>query len=348
MQQGSARAGTDEQSDDRGREEEMKTPSVAMKIAGGLLAGGITLALPGAAFATAAGATGSAGGPSGPATTNCPTPVVAPPPAGSSTGSTSARECCPPTPVVAPPPAGSTGGPGTGGPGTPGSSTGGPGTPGSSTGGPGTPAGSPPGCPPTKFEQAKASLEAALAARSQRLSDLTAEVSASKTLTSQDRSVLEGRLSAESAGISALSSEVPSVSTWKELSADAYQMVHAYRVYTVMSPQVHLVIGADTEAAIEWTLVGLEPGIEKAIMAASKAGHDVSGAEKAFTDYETNVADAESLSAGVAPLVIAQTPEGYPANHQVFVNSYAQLSGARKHLGACRDDLETIVKDLFG
>ncbi|MHB1890200.1 MAG: hypothetical protein ACYCUF_04890 [Acidimicrobiales bacterium] len=290
--------------------------SLEARYAGRLLAGAgalglvgtIALALPGTAFATSVSGSSAAG--VALSQPNCPTPV-------SSSPGASASPNCPPCP-----------------------------TPVSSS--PGASASAGTVCGISKFQEAKAKVEAALATRTSRLSSLSADVSASKTLTAQDRSVLASRLSAETAGISALAQKVPSDTTWKELDADAYSMVHDYRVFAVMSPQVDLTIGADAEAAIEWTLVGMEPGIQKAIADAANHGRDVKGAENAFIDYEINVADAESLSAGVAHLVLAQTPQGYPGNHQVFVSSDRQLTAARQHLGACRSDRETIVKDLFG
>jgi hypothetical protein len=199
---------------------------------------------------------------------------------------------------------------------------------------------------PTTFNAAKAFVEHQLALRQQRLANLTNEVAKAADLTSSDRATLTSDLSSETAGINALAAKVPNDTTWAELKADAKSMVVDYRVFVVMSPQVHLTIAADTESAIEQKLQAAEPKIEALIRYEQSKGKDVHGAQVAYDALVVEVAGAEHDTAGVSAAVLATSPSGYPANMTIFLNAHSNLLQGRAALAAARSDLHTIAKDL--
>jgi hypothetical protein len=198
----------------------------------------------------------------------------------------------------------------------------------------------------TTFGYAKKYVEKQLADRQQRLSDLTSEVSKASHLTSSDRATLSSDLSSETAGINALAAKVPNDTTWAELRADAKSMLDGYRVFVVMSPQVHETIAADTAAAIEQKLQAAEPQIEALIKYEQSQGKNVGAAQTAYDALVAEVDQAASDTNGVAAVVLAQTPAGYPGNKTVFTNARSNLEQARSALHTARGDLQTIVHVL--
>lgn len=196
------------------------------------------------------------------------------------------------------------------------------------------------------FEAAKKAVETRLAWRQQRLANLTTEVTDATNLTSSDRSTLSGDLANETAGIAALVAKVPNDTTWAELQADAKAMVVDYRVFVVMSPQVHETIAADTAGAIEQKLTAAEPQIEALISYEQSQGKDVAAAQTAYEDLVTQVSDASTDTSGISAAVLATSPSAYPGNASIFTNARSSLEQARTALGTARSDLQTIAKVL--
>jgi hypothetical protein len=198
----------------------------------------------------------------------------------------------------------------------------------------------------TTFNVAKKFVEKGLSDRQQRLSNLTSEVTKAAHLTSADKATLSSDLSAETAGIDALAAKVPNDTTWAELQADAKSMVVDYRVFVVMSPQVHETIAADTATAIEQKLQAAEPQIEALIKYEQSQGKNVGAAQTAYEGLVVEVSQAAGDTNGVSSVVLAQTPAGYPANASVFTNARSNLEQARTALHTARGDLQTIVHVL--
>jgi hypothetical protein len=198
----------------------------------------------------------------------------------------------------------------------------------------------------TTFKVAQQWVEHQLALRQQRLTNLAAEVSKAADLSTSDRTTLASDVSSDTVGIDALAAKVPDDKTWAQLLADAKSMVVDYRVFTVMSPQVHLTIAADTASAIEQKLQTAEPQIEAAIQAAAAEGKNVAAAQTAYEGLVVQVSDAAADTSGVSATVIAQTAAGYPANAGVFLNARSNLEQARTALKTARADLGIIAKVL--
>jgi hypothetical protein len=196
------------------------------------------------------------------------------------------------------------------------------------------------------FVAARKAVEHALVLRQDRLAVLTGELASARTLAPSDRSTLAARVAAETAGINALAVKVPTDETWPELGTDAKKMVLDYRVFVVMSPQVHLTISADTEAAVESGMQKLVPALEAAIKHAQAEGENVSPAKIAYAGLVDRVDNADSDSAGVAVTVLATSAAGYPGNATVFINARSSLLQGRTALVTARSDIETIVTSL--
>src|SRR5439155_10089617 len=77
------------------------------------------------------------------------------------------------------------------------------------------------------------------------LADLTRRVHDATHLTAADRDALTTQLAAETSGLTALKAKIDADTDLATLRADLRDIVTQYRVYLLMDPKVHLVIGAD-------------------------------------------------------------------------------------------------------
>src|SRR5690242_7071967 len=89
---------------------------------------------------------------------------------------------------------------------------------------------------------AKRTVEEKIDQRLAQLSRLQHAVDGSKDLTDGDRSALDTILSNEVSGLTALRADVDAATDAKTIAADAKSMIDDYRVYVVVTPQVHLTI----------------------------------------------------------------------------------------------------------
>jgi hypothetical protein len=224
-------------------------------------------------------------------------------------------------------------------------------TPGATTtpgGGSGTAQPSHPACTPSVFAQAQQRVEADLAARVTQLNTLLSAVdNSANQLTSGDRQTLQTDINTvELPGIQALQPQAQQATTCAQLFKAAHAMVFNFRVYVVMTPQVHLTIVADDETSVEGQIVTLEPAIAQAIQNAQAQGKNVSGAQAAFTDLKNQVSAAQAATAGQASQVLAQTPAGFPGNWPVFLTARTDLVNAHTDLHAAYSDAKQIRADL--
>jgi hypothetical protein len=203
-------------------------------------------------------------------------------------------------------------------------------------------------CTPALFTQAQQRVEGDLSARVTQLNALSSAVnSTTNHLTSGDRQTLQNDITnVELPGIQALQTKVPQDTTCQQLRTDAHSMVFNYRVYVVMTPQTHLTIVLDDEAYVEGVFTNLEPKIATAIQNAQAAGKNVTAAQAAFNDLKSQVSTAQGATDGQAAVVLAQTPQGFPGNWQVFTAARTNATNAHSDLHAAYTDFEQIRSDL--
>jgi hypothetical protein len=200
-------------------------------------------------------------------------------------------------------------------------------------------------CSPAALAAARDQTLRALTRRITRLHDLSSAVGASTGLTTADRSTLNADLSGDLAALTALGQKVPADTTCAEVSADAQAMVGDYRVFLLMSPQVHLAVAADTEAQMASVLMGLEPKISQRITAAQQQGESVGPAQDTFSDFQNQVATAAQSSAGISAAVLALTPASIPASRTTLVHARTSLLAGRTALVKARSDLRRLKED---
>ena len=198
------------------------------------------------------------------------------------------------------------------------------------------------------FQQAQQKVEAALAARQHTLADLTASVTNNRYLKGgSTQQTLLSLLAGETQGINGLAAKVPGDTTLAQLRQDAYTMVHQYRVYLVMAPQVHLSEAAAAQAAVEAKLTSLEPRIQQIITNAQAKGRNVTAAQQACNDLVTQVQNASTATqAADIAAVLGVTPSGYPGDAGPLNTARTQLHTAQSDLQKARSDLHVIRETL--
>lgn len=194
---------------------------------------------------------------------------------------------------------------------------------------------------------AKHTVETKIDARLAQLAQLQHQVDASKNLTDGDRSALGTILADEVTGLTALRSKVDRETTTAAVAADARSMIEDYRVYVVVTPQVHLTIATDVgEHAVEVANDVIAPKLDAAIAQARANGKDVTKAQADDDAFKAAVTAAAADLDGQSATLLAQVPHGYPANHQTFLDARAKIADARAKLAEARADAHDVVADL--
>lgn len=210
-----------------------------------------------------------------------------------------------------------------------------------------TPTSNPHGCKTTVFSAGLAKLQTGINARLALLGQDSSDAAGAKYLTTLDRGTLQTDIANETAGIGAIQASVPSLTTCKQLATAGKQVVDNYRVYVVMTPQVHLTIADDTETAI----IGLAstdivPKVQAALTTAKSEGLTVSAAEAAFQTGESQLSSAQNDSAGISAQVLGFTPASYPGCWTSFQQDKSNLAAGETALKKADTDLHTILADL--
>ena len=186
----------------------------------------------------------------------------------------------------------------------------------------------------------------AVSAREAALQKMTSDVNDSADITSSDNATLLGQLSADASGLQTLLGTIDADTTVAKALADTETIVTGYRVFLLEQPKVHLVIAADTETTIESNLQSKLPSIQTAINNSSASAAQKAAAQTAFNDCTTQLAAAQSASAGIVSDVITLLPSGYPGNQPTLVSARDSAQTVRSDLGKCKTDIETIRTDL--
>jgi hypothetical protein len=206
--------------------------------------------------------------------------------------------------------------------------------------------GAPRTCSPATLSVLLTYVEGGLSGRVSQLHALTGAVAGGTALSASDAATLSTDLANELSGITALEQKVPTDTTCADAIADAHAMVSDYRVYVVMTPQVHLTITADSETALGGRITGLEPQITAAIAAAGNAGKNVTAANRALAGLESQVGAAEHASSPIPSQVLGFTPASYPGCWPAFKADVGSLHTGRAALRRADSDLHVIVAFL--
>jgi hypothetical protein len=182
--------------------------------------------------------------------------------------------------------------------------------------------------------------------RTARLRLLASVVTGSAYLTAADRATLRAELADETAGLTVLGQKVTGASSCSQLKTDRRSMIEDYRVGSVLSPQVDLVVLADRLSSLAATLSGYEPALHRSVTAAAGRGAAAATAQATLADYATQVESATHDLSGLSRTLLAQSPAGYPANRAVFTGALALERSARAAIKTATADGHRILAEL--
>jgi len=205
-----------------------------------------------------------------------------------------------------------------------------------------------PSCTPALLSEAQQQVEADLSGRVAQLQALqTAADNSANHLSASDRGTLQNDITTvELPGIQALQTQAQQDTTCAALRQTAHAMVFTYRVYMVMTPQTHLTIVADDETYIEGLLSNLESTISSALNDSNANSTNLSAAQNAFGQFQSEVSSAQSSIGGLSAQLLAQTPAEAPGNWEFFVQARTTLTAARNDLHSAYADALEIKTDL--
>lgn len=199
----------------------------------------------------------------------------------------------------------------------------------------------------------KARCDQAISQRESTLSDLETKVAASKHLTDADRASLEGQLQSAASGLTTLKGTIDADSTAQQVRIDCKRIYTDFRVYLLLVPKTHLVIGDDRALAAVSTLQSAEPKIEQVIDDAAHLGvpqDRVADARAKFADLKSQVDAAQTHAGGLADELVALTPSQINDGtaQPVLTRDRDQLKSSASSLHQARADLQAILTDLGG
>jgi hypothetical protein len=165
-------------------------------------------------------------------------------------------------------------------------------------------------------------------------------IETARALTDDHQAALQRILDRSAAGLRSLRAEIEADTTVPELRKDIESVFEDFRIYTLVTPQVRLVIAADTVeragAALNDTAVNLATLIARA----EANGRDVAEAKGHLAAMETAIDEALAGVDGVAARVLPLTPPDWNAGLAGPI-----LRAARQSIADARADLRTATAE---
>jgi hypothetical protein len=165
---------------------------------------------------------------------------------------------------------------------------------------------------------AKAKAIAAIDRRLAWLDALTGHINGAQHLSADHKATLLDKINADRLGLRSLRAQIVADDDGPTFRQHAQQIVTDYRVYLLLTPQVHMTIVADA--------------MDNAYERLSAVADKLAAEGKDVTELRARIADAKAHADPVPAHVLPLVPHGYPDNKPV--------------LDAARDDLETARADL--
>lgn len=200
--------------------------------------------------------------------------------------------------------------------------------------------------PVTGVAGARAQLISAITVRQTALRRVLAATAASKTMDPTDQSVLSASLTQALTEMNALAAKAPTDTTAADVAADHTAMVQNY-VLALQVPAADMVLAAEYAASIETEMSARLPAVQKLMAPANNQGSPVPTAVKtAYTDFQKELAAANSATGGVSASLLALLPASYPSNQAVLTSARSDLANVRHDLGLAVTDLNTIATNF--
>ncbi|HEX7490385.1 MAG TPA: hypothetical protein VF337_01635 [Candidatus Limnocylindrales bacterium] len=168
------------------------------------------------------------------------------------------------------------------------------------------------------------------------LTDLSSKITASKVITTSDKSTLQSEIGSTKAGLTSLKAGIDGDTDLTSLKADIQKIATEFRVYLLLAPQVHLVNGADAVLAAQTGFADINTRLAAAIAVAKTAGKDTTAAQTDLDAMNASVAAAAGLAGPLPAQLLPLTPAQYNGG-----TAGSTLANARTALVQARNDLKS-------
>lgn len=200
-------------------------------------------------------------------------------------------------------------------------------------------------------EKLKARALEAIDKRLATLAELERVINDSESLTAEHADTLLAEVDTAAAGLARLAEEIGTAQDLDTLRALVPRIFEDYRVYAIVVPKVHLVIGADAAIAVASRLTAITESIGDILNRLEEAGFDVGEGYRLLDQMKASVTSGSGQAEAVAPAVIGLSPDDYPASTEVLREAHEKLKGAGSELrtaGETAHDIGQFIKGLFG
>lgn len=195
--------------------------------------------------------------------------------------------------------------------------------------------------PGTRLGVARRWLNTAITVRVARDAVLAQSLSAATSLSAAQRAALGALLASTQAALFAAQAQIASLASLTAANSVADSVVLA-RVYTVVGPEVQLVIAATSAQLGASRLRGLEGAFETAISSLHH-GADATRAARSYAHFASEVNHATVLAGTASSDAFAITPSSATGTPVDFAAARQALQGAQTMLQAGRTDLRRLV-----
>jgi hypothetical protein len=199
--------------------------------------------------------------------------------------------------------------------------------------------------PGAKVAVVRAWTEHAIAIRLRALRGADSAATAKGALTASDRSVVVAEISTERSGLNALETSVRSDNDLTQLQSAIDAMITDYRVFTVVVPQVNVMIELDASEPDVARLTRTEAEISAAVTTASALGNE-KAAQRYYSSLVAELQSARGLLQSTRSAVLSAVPSSYPGAAQTLASAAGSVSLVRADIGAARSDIEIIAQLL--
>ncbi|MFA6459418.1 MAG: hypothetical protein WCV79_03430 [Candidatus Paceibacterota bacterium] len=184
--------------------------------------------------------------------------------------------------------------------------------------------------------------------RIENMGKLSVRVNAMKNISAGDKTALSGTLGGLSNGLSVLKMAISAESSTTTLGENLKSLMEAYRVYTLLEPQVHVIIAADRIK----TIINQQTIVAGKLQ--SRLAQDVNlstntAVQASLADFTVKITSAATEAQAAVTLIASLKPDMgdktiMNANTKALKDSQVKIKVAEQALKDSRKDLQVIVK----
>lgn len=196
-------------------------------------------------------------------------------------------------------------------------------------------------------ESVKARAQEAIERRLATIERLQGRVTDHPHVTEPHQGELAAELGRSAAGLRALSVEIDQATTIEELRILVPKIATDFRIYLVVAPKVHQVLGSDSLGAAGTRLEAVAESVSASIDRAVEKGVDASEAEGHLADMVEEIRQALAVGEPVAGAALVLTAADWPEPAAgVLAQGRSDLGEARRFLREARDSAHEAMSAL--